>query len=439
MRAPIDHSKIVRGLKVVFPAVAGLLALTIVVWPELAHRDSGDRFAVAAADQANIGETLALDKPVFRMFDTQAQSFVVRADSAREIAKGSQVIALEYPYADIALKKAVRVYVSARRGVLDQKAGTLGLTDSLRVQTSGGHDIRTARASVDFNAKTIEGDAPVQGKSAAGNVEADGFRILDKGDKVVLLGHSRAEVAAKKGAAQAAFGFGFASSSAPLVVVAEETMTWNRLESTLEAEGKAQATKGSSSLAARLITAKYDGQGRVRRLAARESVAVKSWQNQASGAAMDYDLAADLLVLTGAPAKISTGTETLTAARFEYKPARRLAVATGKARILRADGSSVAAERIEAVLAESGGSLALASAVATGDVVIAQGDEKAYGDRATYDAARGRAVLTGAVVLERKGSFLRGKRLVVDMDSGVSALESEGRIEGTFDPKGVKN
>ncbi|MGH6771392.1 MAG: LptA/OstA family protein [Xanthobacteraceae bacterium] len=79
--------------------------------------------------------------------------------------------------------------------------------------------------------------------------------------------------------------------------------------------------------------------------------------------------------------------------------------------------------------------------IATGNVIIVtQKGQRARGDRGDFDMHSNTVVLTGNVVVASGDDVLRGQRLVVDLTTGVSRMESGGgRVEGLFQSKGGQN
>lgn len=76
---------------------------------------------------------------------------------------------------------------------------------------------------------------------------------------------------------------------------------------------------------------------------------------------------------------------------------------------------------------------------ATGGVVVTQKDQVATGDKGEFDVRSNTVILTGNVVVTRGQDVVRGTRLVVDMTSGVSNMESgkgkDGRVDMLINPK----
>jgi lipopolysaccharide export system protein LptA len=77
---------------------------------------------------------------------------------------------------------------------------------------------------------------------------------------------------------------------------------------------------------------------------------------------------------------------------------------------------------------------------ARGEVVVTQNDQVATGDSALFDMDTNVVTMSGNVVLTQGQNVLRGSKLVVDMTTGFSRVESgsgkDGRVQGLFLPSG---
>lgn len=72
---------------------------------------------------------------------------------------------------------------------------------------------------------------------------------------------------------------------------------------------------------------------------------------------------------------------------------------------------------------------------AKGNVVVTQKDQVATGDNGEFDMRKNLITLRGNVVVSQGNNVLRGDRLLVDMTTGVSHVESDkGRVQGLFLP-----
>ena len=81
-----------------------------------------------------------------------------------------------------------------------------------------------------------------------------------------------------------------------------------------------------------------------------------------------------------------------------------------------------------------GGSSSIRRLEAKGSVVVTQKDQVVTGETAIFDTRANLITMVGGVVLTQCKNVLRGDRLLVDMTTGVSRVESDsGKVQGLFD------
>ena len=84
-----------------------------------------------------------------------------------------------------------------------------------------------------------------------------------------------------------------------------------------------------------------------------------------------------------------------------------------------------------------GGSSSIKRLEAHGNVVVTQKDQVVTGETAVFDTKSNLITMLGGVVLTQGKNVLRGDRLLVDMTTGVSRVESDsGRVQGLFQSSG---
>jgi len=87
-----------------------------------------------------------------------------------------------------------------------------------------------------------------------------------------------------------------------------------------------------------------------------------------------------------------------------------------------------------------GGAQKIKRLEARGGVVVTQKDQTATGSLGIFDMRTNTVDLTGDVLMTQGQNMLRGDRLIVDLTSGVSRVESgkngQGRVQGLFQPGG---
>ena len=83
-----------------------------------------------------------------------------------------------------------------------------------------------------------------------------------------------------------------------------------------------------------------------------------------------------------------------------------------------------------------GGSSSIKRLEARGSVVVKQKDQVVTGDKAVFDTKANLITMSGGVVLTQCQNVLRGDRLMVDMTTGVSRVESDsGKVQALL-PQG---
>jgi lipopolysaccharide export system protein LptA len=84
-----------------------------------------------------------------------------------------------------------------------------------------------------------------------------------------------------------------------------------------------------------------------------------------------------------------------------------------------------------------GGSSSIRRLEARGSVVVTQKEQVVTGETAVFDTKTNLVTMLGGVVLTQGKNVLRGDRLMVDMTTGVSRVESDsGRVQGLFQSSG---
>jgi lipopolysaccharide export system protein LptA len=88
---------------------------------------------------------------------------------------------------------------------------------------------------------------------------------------------------------------------------------------------------------------------------------------------------------------------------------------------------------LQSVTPGPGGSSSIKRLEAHGDVRVTQKDQVVTGETAVFDTKTNLITMLGGVVLTQCKSVLRGDRLLVDMTTGVSRVESNsGKVQGLF-------
>jgi lipopolysaccharide export system protein LptA len=141
----------------------------------------------------------------------------------------------------------------------------------------------------------------------------------------------------------------------------------------------------------------------------------------------------------GEPVKISSAT-------FEIHPKKNMATFSGGVQVVQGETDvrckvlvvfyNDSRSKSDSKQADGGGSQQIRRMEAKGSVVVTQKDQRAVGERAEFDMQTNTVTLIGNVVVTSAENVMRGQRLIVDLTTGVSRMESGGgRVEGVFNSK----
>ena len=102
------------------------------------------------------------------------------------------------------------------------------------------------------------------------------------------------------------------------------------------------------------------------------------------------------------------------------------------------EGNDADGKTLQAASPGPGGQQRIKRLEARGGVVVTHKEQTATGESGIFDMKTNTVTLNGNVVMTQGQNVLRGDRLVVDLTSGVSRVESgkngQGRVQGLFQP-----
>jgi lipopolysaccharide export system protein LptC len=185
------HGRVARFVRIALPLVALGLAGLIFAWSRI--DPIIEKIHISDTEQAPQEiDTVTMENARFAGVDAQNRSFNVTAVRAVQSADDSNHIDLQQPKGDIVLASGAKVAVQSDTGGLQRDTQILDLVGKVMLTQDQGYEFHTTKARIDLNARTAAGDAPVEGHGPQGEIQAEGFDILDGGTRVIFRGRSRA-------------------------------------------------------------------------------------------------------------------------------------------------------------------------------------------------------------------------------------------------------
>ncbi len=192
-RPPTGHpharrSRYVGVLKFLLPVLAAVLVGLIAFWPQLQER-TGEfrlRFETLGSQEADVVQMI---NPRFLGVDVADRRYTITAGRATQVEEGR--INLENPKGDMALENGSWVVLSANTGAYYRDRRILDLAGSVNLYHDAGYEFSTEQASIDLGKGTAAGDVATTGQGPIGHIQSDGFRVFDRGERVLFTGKAR--------------------------------------------------------------------------------------------------------------------------------------------------------------------------------------------------------------------------------------------------------
>jgi lipopolysaccharide export system protein LptC len=181
------YSRRVAMMKLALPAIGIFLLLMVTIWPRVAPLF--DRLRFSAIDLREARE-LRMINPRYAGTDRTGHPFVITAAVGRQVPTRDDLMALDQPRADLKSHSGATIVVTADSGVYQSQTQFLDLFGNVTLTHENGTKIVTTSARLDAANNAAEGLDPVEGHGPSGDIKAEGFQAIDKGDIVVFTGKS---------------------------------------------------------------------------------------------------------------------------------------------------------------------------------------------------------------------------------------------------------
>jgi len=187
------YSRFVSLMKFALPALALAMLALVAAWPSLTEPPKPK----IVADKGQ----LEMIKPRYFSADEQNQPYSLVAVRAEQSADQPGIVLLDRPEAEMTEKAGTWVTLRSDFGWYDQNTGILKMRGSVHIMRDDGNEFTTDEAFADVRAGTAWGDVTVAGQGPQGEINAQGFRMTERGKVVQFLNSSSATVqSAERGA-----------------------------------------------------------------------------------------------------------------------------------------------------------------------------------------------------------------------------------------------
>jgi len=183
------YSRRVTLLKRLLPVIGVALLVLVAIWPRLVPLLESVRFGFPVIDLREAHELRMLN-PRYAGVDRENRPYVVTSAIGRQASNRDDLMSLERPRAEMTMRNGALVVVTAATAMYQSQAQLLDLFGDVNLVRDDGTRFATNTAHVDVAADSAVGNDPVTGHGPAGNITAQGFRVVDRGNTIVFIGKS---------------------------------------------------------------------------------------------------------------------------------------------------------------------------------------------------------------------------------------------------------
>ena len=184
------YSRFVAAMKLFLPAIAVALVMLVVTWPSIQESLEKLRPKLPRLDLSEARD-LRMVNARYSGIDKHHRPYVLTADVARQMPNQNDLMSLEGPKADLTLTNGAWLVLSGDTGVYLSQGQLLDLFGNVTLFHDRGYELTTDTAHVDMASGTAEGHDAVQGQGVFGDVQSEGFRLLDHGQVIIFTGKAK--------------------------------------------------------------------------------------------------------------------------------------------------------------------------------------------------------------------------------------------------------
>jgi len=184
------YSRFVGVAKRILPATALALLLLVAVWPRIQGAIDRVHFARMPKIDVSQARQVRMIDPRYSGVDRDNRPFVVTADAASQMPKVDDAISLDSPKADLTTTTGNWDELTAYVGLYQPQQQVLDLFGNVELYQDKGNALHSDSVTINMAQGTAVSHDPVEGDGTFGHVQAQGLRILDRGQTMIFTGHA---------------------------------------------------------------------------------------------------------------------------------------------------------------------------------------------------------------------------------------------------------
>jgi lipopolysaccharide export system protein LptC len=178
---------LITTTKFILPMLGLALLATIALWPELDRANNAARIALRQlAGQVEGGEVIDAH---YHGVDDQGRPYTLTAATATQ--DGPDKFQLTMPFGDMSMQNGTWLSMKSRLGAFVQHTNQLDLWKDVVLYRDDGTTLYTQSMSMDLKNGAAAGSQPVHAEGPFGQLDAQGFALVDKGSVIQFTGPAK--------------------------------------------------------------------------------------------------------------------------------------------------------------------------------------------------------------------------------------------------------
>jgi len=144
-----------------------------------------------------IGSNQIIENPQFLSTDKKNRPFVLKAKKAKRKESTKNIFILDSPSGNLENNNGF-ITLKSMNGKFDQDKEMLFLFNDVRFENEIGYKFSTEDAYINLNSNEVFGDKKIRGFNDEGEINSEGFKIIDQGNKIIFFGKAKLVIKDKK-------------------------------------------------------------------------------------------------------------------------------------------------------------------------------------------------------------------------------------------------
>ena len=184
----MQYSIIIKSTKY-FLLFLSISSFTILIIKSVTQRNGNQNSLITFESEEVSSTTQVLKKPLFMGLDKKQQPFRISAQKATRFTNSDNIFNLDKPNGEIETNSE-KYYIYGNTGVFDNSDQTLLINGDVKFTNKDSIKFETSVAKFDFRKQTLTGNESVIGRKNDSIIKSEGFKIINKENKIIFLGKS---------------------------------------------------------------------------------------------------------------------------------------------------------------------------------------------------------------------------------------------------------